>query len=306
MRLKFVPRFLSILLIIFTFTFQPLKLSAQNEVENPRVLLVTAHPDDDALFAATVFKITHLLGGKVDLALATNGEGGYKYSTLGEFIYDDELDTEEKGREKLPGIRKMELMKGGEIVGIRNYFFFEQVDNKFDTDISVAFDAWDVEWVRNRLHQLMQKNNYNYVFTMLPTEDTHGHHKAAAILAMQAAKKIDQPERPIVLATTIYVKGSENIYTYEGLEGFEISEPLEGVKPLEFDRTQRFGFDDRLNYKIIGNWVIAEHKSQGTMQMYMSRGDVEQYWYLEMNGRSNYSKAKQLFEAVNKAKIYDK
>jgi len=276
---------------------------AQNGSE-PEILVVTAHPDDDALFSATLFKTTKLLGGVADLAIATNGEGGYKYSTLGEFIYHKNLDKEEVGRKMLPGIRKMEVMKGGEIVGIRNYYFLEQVDDEFSTDISNAFKSWDTAWVRKRLYELMKKNKYDFVFTMLPTGETHAHHKASAVLAMEAAQKLKENDRPIVLSATIFNKDDEENYEYKGLEGFEIAKPLEGVRPLEFDRTQKFGFDDRLNYKIIGNWVIAEHKSQGTMQLFMNRGDVEQYWYLALNGPEKYARAKAFFEAVNEARIY--
>src|SRR5712691_8335608 len=75
----------------------------------PNVLLVTAHPDDDALFGGAVYKITHQLGGRVDLFLVTNGEGGFHYSTLSEPIYGLKLSDEKVGREYLPGIRKREL-----------------------------------------------------------------------------------------------------------------------------------------------------------------------------------------------------
>ena len=50
--------------------------------------------------------------GSVDLALITNGEGGYKYSTLAEDIYGLELTDEEVGRKYLPDIRKKELEAG--------------------------------------------------------------------------------------------------------------------------------------------------------------------------------------------------
>jgi hypothetical protein len=53
----------------------------------PKVLVVTAHPDDHAEFAAVIYKITHDLGGVVDLVVITNGEGGFKYSTLAESYY---------------------------------------------------------------------------------------------------------------------------------------------------------------------------------------------------------------------------
>ena len=39
----------------------------------PRVLVVTAHPDDETTFAASLFKITHALSGAVDLAVVTTG-----------------------------------------------------------------------------------------------------------------------------------------------------------------------------------------------------------------------------------------
>ncbi|HZF12497.1 MAG TPA: PIG-L family deacetylase, partial [Thermoanaerobaculia bacterium] len=81
----------------------------------PNVLLVTAHPDDDALFGGAVYKITHQLGGRVDLFLVTNGEGGFHYSTLSEPIYGLKLSDEKIGREYLPGIRKRELLAGGKI-----------------------------------------------------------------------------------------------------------------------------------------------------------------------------------------------
>jgi hypothetical protein len=70
---------------------------------------------------------------------------------------------------------------------------------------------------------------------------------------------------------------------------------------FEFDRNQTFGANDRLNYNIIANWVIAEHKSQGTMQLLMqnSTGIIEQYWYNEINGEEGLDKTAEFFEAVN-------
>ena len=48
----------------------------------PRILLVTAHPDDDAAFTGLVYQVTHQLGGVVDLAMVTDGSGGVRYATL--------------------------------------------------------------------------------------------------------------------------------------------------------------------------------------------------------------------------------
>lgn len=276
---------------------------AQKLNYEPKVLLVTAHPDDDAIYSATVFKTTHLLDGVVDLAIMTNGEGGYSYSTLGNFIYDKELDKEEVGRDYLPGIRKRELMSGGEIVGMRNYFFFDQVDDEFSRDIALPMETWDTNWIGQRLQQILQENQYDFVFTMTPSEATHAHHKASAILALQAIENLPEDDRPIVFATTIGDSLGDPT-DYAGLDGYPISKLMEGQKPMEFDRTQKFGHENRLDYKIITNWVIAEHKSQGTMQLLMGRGNVEQYWPYVINEGQDLKKAEEFFKAVNEVPVY--
>ena len=106
------------LLVIFSIVFITFALSPAANAQTdsgPRAWIVTAHPDDEVNFAVTVYKITHDLHGVVDLALVTNGEGGYKYSTLAESVYGLELTDEKVGRQYLPTIRKQELMAGGKI-----------------------------------------------------------------------------------------------------------------------------------------------------------------------------------------------
>jgi len=276
---------------------------AQQLDYKPKILLVTAHPDDDALYSATVFKTTHLLHGAVDLAIMTNGEGGYHYSTLGNYIYDRQLDKEEVGRAYLPGIRKRELMAGGKIVGLRNYFFFDQVDDKYSEDINNPLQSWDTDWIKQRMQKILKEHHYDFVFTMMPSEGTHAHHKASAILALQAIQKLPEDQRPMVFATDI-AGDTTDITEYQQLEGYPVSKIMEEAEPLQFDRRQKFGYKKRLNYKIIGNWVIAEHKSQGTMQLLMGKGNVEQYWPYAINDREDLAKARTFFEAVNEVPIY--
>ncbi|HKK45008.1 MAG TPA: PIG-L family deacetylase [Balneolaceae bacterium] len=269
----------------------------------PKILLVTAHPDDDALYSATVFKTTHLLHGKVDLAVMTNGEGGYHYSTLGDYIYDRQLDKEKIGREYLPAIRKRELMAGGKIVGIRNYFFFDQVDRKYSEDISNPLSRWDTTWVKRRLVNILKDGHYDFVFTMMPKLHTHAHHKASAILALESIQKLPKDQRPIVFATDV-ASSMKDSTDYSQLKGYPISKLMENVSPMRFDRTQTFGYHNRMNYKIIANWVIAEHKSQGTMQMLMNKGNVEQYWPYAIDSKDELPKARAFFKAVNDVPIY--
>lgn len=295
--LTFFIRTLCITLIVCTAAW------AQSLDYEPKILLVTAHPDDDAIYAATVFKTTHLLNGKVDLAVLTNGEGGYTYSTIGSFIYNRQLDKEEVGREYLPGIRKQEVMAGGDIVGIRNYFFFDQVDDEFSLDVSRPLESWNVTLVKSKLKQIIKREGYDFLFTMMPVEDTHAHHKASALLALQSVNELDASERPIVLSTTILREKSDTT-TYTQLEGHPITEINRDIAPFHFDRTQTFGHNNRLNYNIIANWVIAEHKSQGTMQLFMNGVEVEEYWYYSLNPEEEAPKVRAFFETVNAAPMY--
>ena len=67
---------------------------------------------------------------------------------------------------------------------------------------------------------------------------------------------------------------------------------------LRDDRTRKFGYNDRLDYRILVNWVIAEHKSQGTMQLLMNRGEVECFWYFDANGDAGKEWVVELFDRL--------
>lgn len=269
------------------------------------VLIVIAHPDDETTFAATVYKITHDLGGRVDLALITNGEGGFKYSTLAEPIYNVELTDEKVGREHLPSIRKMELMNAGKLIGIRNYFFLEQQDHTYTVNVdSVLKYVWDVSYIKNRLATIIAKGDYDYIFGLLPTEETHGHHKGATIMALETVNGLKAGKRPIVMAGSTSGRNDTAQRPFTGLPGYPLTAVRSGVSSFSFDRMQKFGFRNRLDYRIIVNWEIAEHKSQGTMQGLMNIGELENFWYFDMNDPAMIPATRQLFErlAVNRYK----
>ncbi len=267
----------------------------------PKVLVVTAHPDDDAAFAATNYKIVHDLKGIVDIALITNGEGGYKYSTLAEDIYGLELTDEAIGRKYLPEIRKKELEAGGKIIGIRNYYYFNQKDHRYVTSANIKeildSNIWDLNYVRSELKNIMEREKYDYVFILNPSLGTHAHHSSAGILALETVSSLDSGLRPIVLGGSNANANDTVHYIYKGLEGYPVTNVSDSV-PFVFDRTQKFGYKDVLDYKIIVNWLIAEHKSQGTMQLLMNRGDYEQYWYFDINPESGKEKVKELFDKL--------
>ena len=264
----------------------------------PRILLVTAHPDDDAAFTGLVYQVTHQLGGVVDLAMVTDGSGGFRYATLAEEIYGLELTDERVARQHLPTIRKQELMAGGAIAGIQSYFFFDQLDDAYTLNPMPALTiVWDATAVRRRLVQLIQDRRYDLVVGHVPSAEVHGHHKAATILALQAVTSLPAEERPVVLGGFGCVIDGQAI-AFSGLDGYPITNVASGRALAEFDRNQTFGFNDRLNFQIIGNWVIAEHKSQGVMQLNMNRFDRECYWYFDVNREEAKGTVTELFERL--------
>lgn len=294
-----MKKLLFLLFLLFLLTqFSYFALAQDNPI---KALIVTAHPDDESTFAVTVYKIAHDLKGKVDIAIVTNGEGGYKYSTLAEEFYGLELTEEKIGREHLPTIRKQEMINGGKIIGLRNYYFLEQKDHKFTQDVKEVFDGvWDIDLVKKRLSEIMINGEYDYVFTLLPTVETHGHHKSATLLALEVIKNLPTKNKPVILGASLSNKDDQPNKNYEGLDGYPLTKVSKDTPTFFFDRTQKFGYKDNLNYKIIANWLLAEHKSQGSTQMFLGQGDIERFWFFDINNPAKLENTKELF---NKLKI---
>lgn len=271
----------------------------------PSVLVVTAHPDDDAMFAATIFRITHALGGVVDLALITDGAGGYRFSTLAEDLYGLELTDESVARQYIPAIRKQELMAGGSVVGMRDYFFLDQPDEgKTENADSVMQYVWNTRFVAERLDHILAQGDYDYIFTHLPIQPFHAHHKAATILALEAVARLPVEERPIILGSFTTGGMDEVVAAFEELAGHPITRIRKDVGPFTFDRGTPFGLDGRLNYTIVVNWLIAEHKSQGTMQLMMSSEPAtERFWLYTLNAPAAARQTEALFERIQTAPL---
>jgi N-acetylglucosamine malate deacetylase 2 len=70
---------------------------------------------------------------------------------------------------------------------------------------------------------------------------------------------------------------------------------------LTFDRNSSFGYRNALNYQIVVNWFIAEHKSQGLFQTDSGRHQWEQFWLFAASGRDADSRARRLAAQVKPA-----
>lgn len=242
-----------------------------------KVLLVVAHPDDEYYFAATVYRIAKELNGIVDQVVITNGEGGYRYSALAERIYGVPLTDEKTGRSRLPEIRRRETLAAGKILGIRHHDFFNERDLRFTLSANEALsDIWHCTSIRERLRDLLQREQYDFIFTILPRESTHGHHQAATLLALDAVSQFEPARRPVVLGAEPGNRQQPDAFA--GLKGFTASETARATPDFTFDRRQSFGYENALDYDIVVRWVIAEHKSQGMFQNDAGKHDVENFW----------------------------
>jgi LmbE family N-acetylglucosaminyl deacetylase len=263
--------------------------------ERLKVLAVVAHPDDEYAFSATTYRIARELGGIVDQVVISNGEAGYRYSVLAEQIYGLHLTDEKVGRENLPEIRKQESLAAGRILGIRQHHFLDQKDAAFTLDAEDAARTWDKKAVRDVIAKLLREQGYGFVFTLLPASGAHGEHKAATLLALEAAESIPEERRPVLFGIEAGAS-NEKPPEFFMLRGYAITQV--GADVHEFRRSQPFGYRDALNYEIIANWVIAAHKSQGLFQMDAGRHDIERFWRFEASGGHSEEMASKLFDQL--------
>ena len=285
------------LFLIFTMlcAAAPGRVPAQKP---PHVLVVIAHPDDESILAVTLYKIAKEHNGTVDLFVITNGEAGFKYSTLAESYYHCKLTDEKDARKRLPAIRRQELEKAGYILGISHYFFANQRDHKYCTNEREPLDScWDLPATRSKLNKVLKEGQYDFVFCLLPDTAEHGAHKAATLLALQQVAKLPARRRPVILG--VHTRNqADSEFLFRGYSNYASTKTATDTAMFTIDRTATFSYNNKLNYKVIANWEIAEHKSQGATQMTMNQGDLEQFWYFAQENVNGIQRARHLFRSL--------
>lgn len=266
----------------------------------PKVLLVVAHPDDEYYCAAIVYRLTQELNGTVDQVVVTNGEGGFRYALLAERIYGHALTQERVGRARLPAIRRDEAVRAGRILGVRAHHFLDQPDVAFADDLTASIDVvWDRPLIERELDRLLETGGYDFVFTVLPTEDTHPHHRAAALLALERVARMHEATRPVVLGCTYRSSAADPDTSV--LPEHPRMRVLGGMPVFSFDRRHKFGFDAALDYAVVVHWMMAEYKSQGLFQTAYGVDDTEDLWYFRSNASGGLAKAASLFRRLRPA-----
>jgi N-acetylglucosamine malate deacetylase 2 len=276
-----VKRFFQLVLaiVIVAVPALPQSLPAKgkgDEAADLRVLLVVAHPDDEYEMAGTVYRITKELSGRVDQLIITDGEAGYHYSSLAEQYYGVKLTDESDGRKQLPRIRREEARRAARILGVEHQWFLNEKDEHFTLDAREVLEkSWNEDRVRKSILQRLRHGHYTYVLVLLPVADTHGAHKAASLLALEAVQQLSLTDRPAVLGARAAEGDTE---TYLPLPQYPVTAAVTPSASFHFDRDAHFGYHDSLNYQIVVDWVIAEHKSQGLFQNRCRQDRFENFW----------------------------
>lgn len=167
--------------VVSALPAQQLERGIERVLNGPRVLYVAAHPDDEN--TRLLAWLVHLQGANAAYLSLTRGEGGQNLI----------------GAEQAPLlglIRTHELLAARRIDGAEQ-FFGRQEDFGFSKSHEEALARWgkeralaDVVWVVRRFQP-------DVIVTRFSPEgrDTHGHHTASAILALEAFRVAADPKR---------------------------------------------------------------------------------------------------------------
>ncbi|CAF0735532.1 unnamed protein product [Rotaria sp. Silwood1] len=239
------------------------------------VLVVIAHPDDETLFAGFIYALVHKINAIVDLVCITNGEGGFKYSAPSEHLYDNlQLSKESIGRQHLPRIHL-----------------------KYDRNVDIVFaEQWNKEIIIQLLEQIIKTGNntqgYDIMLIMLPSIESHGHHTASGLLALETIERLQQNKSTNIKIPTI-IGGSEFLLNQLPIYSSNRLAEISSILPNEFRFNRRWTLNNTTNipdYQTIVIWACSEHKSQGgliteTLTTYVR--EYEQYFYFSINNELN-------------------
>jgi LmbE family N-acetylglucosaminyl deacetylase len=277
---------------------QPERCPALPDMVPPKMLLINAHPDDESESAALVYRITHELGGIVDQVVVTTGEGGNRYSAPAEAFYRLPLNNTCGGRSLLAQIRREELVRASRILGIRHSYFLDQKDPGPTLDAAEALGVWDTAKVRREIQMLLCFEKYDVVLLLLPTPNTHGHHQTVAALTLEVVQSLNPDQRPVAVGVSTDSREGDEARLFAGLPGYPVTRTTSAHPAWSFDRRTPLNCHPSLDYTIVVNWVIAEHKSQGFFQMEWGRRTHEHFWIFEASGRSGAAKWRDFVQMV--------
>jgi hypothetical protein len=107
-------------------------------------------------------------------------------------------------------------------------------------------------------------------------------------------------ERPLIFGAEPGGRDEVDL-TFSGLPDEPLTRTLRATPALVFDRETAFGYRESLNYQIVANWLIAEHKSQGLFQKDYGQHRFEQFWLFAASGETAFERLSQLQTVLDPA-----
>lgn len=149
-------------------------LTPNTQLMKTDLLVVTAHPDDESMMAATMARYADE-GRVVSLVVCTHGEGGGN-------------STGKESGAALGAVREAELRRCLGLLGTRYLYFLNQPDWAYTESVRATLSKWGHHETLKRLVRLIRILKPTVIATMdpAPSGGQHGHHQAAGRLAAEA------------------------------------------------------------------------------------------------------------------------
>jgi LmbE family N-acetylglucosaminyl deacetylase len=151
-------------------------------------------------------------------------------------------------------LREAELRDCLQRLGVRQWFFLEREDFAYTEDLQATLERWDADATLERLVRFVRALRPEVVVTMnpAPTPGQHGHHQAAAWLAVEAFDAAADPRRfPDQIA----------------LEGLTVWRPRKlyvgGMGPMATTVVTTNALPDGRIPAVVAGEALANHRSQG-------------------------------------------
>ncbi|MFD3449837.1 bacillithiol biosynthesis deacetylase BshB2 [Microbacteriaceae bacterium 4G12] len=148
------------------------------------VLVVLPHPDDESFGAGGTIKRYTQAGVPVTYACGTLGQMG---RNMGKNVFAN--------RETTPDIRKRELTEACKAMGIQDLRFLGFHDKTMEFE--------DIDFVADRIEQVIKDTNPSLVITHYPEHGVHPDHDACGRATIHALARIPKEDRPLVYGMAI-------------------------------------------------------------------------------------------------------
>lgn len=141
------------------------------------ILVIFPHPDDETYAAGGTLALHAAQGTPITYACLTLGEMGRNLGT-----------PPNTTRESLPTIRKKELIKAAETIGIQDLRMLGFRDKTLEFE--------DDEEMTDLVSQLIDELNPSLVISFYPGYSVHPDHEASARAVVRAIERMKESERP--------------------------------------------------------------------------------------------------------------